>query len=80
MREGSLLIWNQEVVHGSQPNSSSNWRVAQFIKAFRAAPLGPDRAAARAATVKRLIAEAGTAAEVTELGKAVFFGEGSAIS
>ena len=35
MRAGSLLVWNQEVVHGSQPNASENWRLAQFIKAFK---------------------------------------------
>jgi hypothetical protein len=67
-----LLIWDQEVVHGSQPNSSDEWRLAQFIKAFRKGPLTCERAAARKRAVGRLIAAAGTAHDVTPLGSVVF--------
>lgn len=34
MREGSVLIWNQTLIHGTSPNNSSNCRMAQFMKAF----------------------------------------------
>jgi hypothetical protein len=34
MKEGSLLIWDQTVFHGTQPNSSQTSRMAQFIKGF----------------------------------------------
>jgi ectoine hydroxylase-related dioxygenase (phytanoyl-CoA dioxygenase family) len=34
MREGSVLMWNQIVAHGTRPNYSSRCRTAQFLKAF----------------------------------------------
>jgi hypothetical protein len=34
MRRGTLLIWDNRMPHGSQPNNSSNPRMAQFIKMF----------------------------------------------
>lgn len=34
LREGSVLIWDQTVMHGTQPNASSSCRTAQFLKAF----------------------------------------------
>jgi ectoine hydroxylase-related dioxygenase (phytanoyl-CoA dioxygenase family) len=34
MREGSVLIWDQRVLHGSAPNQSLNCRMAQYLKAF----------------------------------------------
>lgn len=34
MRQGSVLIWNQTMVHGTAPNESSRCRLAQFLKAF----------------------------------------------
>jgi len=43
MRAGSLLIWDQRVVHGSAHNNSGNFRVAQFIKAFRRSFAGDER-------------------------------------
>lgn len=72
MRAGSLLVWDQEVVHGSQPNTSENWRLAQFIKAFKKEPVSQKRRATRSAAVSTLIADAGLEAEVTLLGKEVF--------
>ena len=40
---GSLLIWDQRVVHGSAHNNSGNFRIAQFIKAFRRVFVGDER-------------------------------------
>ncbi len=34
MREGSVLIWNQTMMHGTCPNYSSRHRLAQFMKVF----------------------------------------------
>ena len=34
MRPGSVLIWNQTLAHGTQPNASHRNRTAQFLKAF----------------------------------------------
>lgn len=34
MREGSVLLWHQTMMHGSQPNRSSACRHAQFLKAY----------------------------------------------
>lgn len=32
--QGSVLIWDQTMFHGSAPNTSSSCRMAQFMKAF----------------------------------------------
>jgi len=34
MKAGSVLIWNQTLAHGTQPNASRRNRAAQFLKAF----------------------------------------------
>lgn len=34
MREGSVLIWDQRVLHGTAPNRSYRCRLAQYLKAF----------------------------------------------
>ena len=34
VREGSFLIWDQRVCHGSAPNDSDRARIAQFLKGF----------------------------------------------
>ena len=52
LKQGSLLIWDQRCVHGSRPNASSRVRMAQFIRAFRRAPLSMERARARAQAIK----------------------------
>jgi len=47
MRQGSVLVWLQTVMHGTEPNASANTRFAQFVKAFsRSAVFGPNGAAA----------------------------------
>lgn len=32
--QGSVLIWDQRVAHGTAPNQSSRCRMAQYLKAF----------------------------------------------
>eukprot|EP00041_Stephanoeca_diplocostata_P009395 m.144660 g.144660 ORF g.144660 m.144660 type:complete len:488 (-) comp17721_c0_seq1:41-1504(-) len=65
LRAGSFLLWNQELVHGSQPNNASpSWRVAQFIKAFRTAGVSSQRLQRRACAVEKRIREAGLWEEV----------------
>jgi ectoine hydroxylase-related dioxygenase (phytanoyl-CoA dioxygenase family) len=54
MRAGSLLIWDQRIVHGAAHNDSSNFRLAQFIKAFRRSPISDTRLSLRS---KRIEAE-----------------------
>lgn len=34
MREGSVLIWDQRVIHGTAPNKSYRCRMAQYLKAY----------------------------------------------
>lgn len=34
LRQGSVLIWDQRMMHGSSPNDSLRCRFAQFLKAF----------------------------------------------
>jgi len=34
MRQGSVLVWTQTLMHGTEPNDSENTRHAQFVKAF----------------------------------------------
>ena len=65
-------MWNQEVVHGSVPNGSTAWRLAQFVKAFPSAPVGKERAQRRAAAVRAHVDRAGLLGSVTPLGRAVF--------
>lgn len=47
MRAGSLLIWDQRVVHGSSPNHSNKIRAAQFIRAFQRSGVSSGRFKAR---------------------------------
>merc|ERR1712216_183248 len=59
MRSGSMLLWNQLVVHGSVANNSQNFRMAQFLTGFRAGRLTPARAWARMAAVRKQVEAAG---------------------
>ena len=46
--QGSVLIWNQMLMHGTSPNYSTNCRLAQYLKAYsRRAVFGADGGAAR---------------------------------
>lgn len=55
IRAGSLLVWDQRVVHGSQPNDSTNFRMAQFIKAFRVHRLPQERLRLRSKAVLKFV-------------------------
>ena len=57
IRAGSLLLWDQRLVHGSVPNDSENYRMAQFVKAFRAKTCTGARLAARTAAIRSNIDE-----------------------
>eukprot|EP00037_Helgoeca_nana_P008613 m.76649 g.76649 ORF g.76649 m.76649 type:complete len:446 (-) comp19048_c0_seq1:133-1470(-) len=72
MRAGSIVLWNQETVHGSQPNRSGAWRVAQFIKAFPTTAISAERAKRRREAVCRGIADAGTTQFVSPDGMEAF--------
>eukprot|EP01102_Stenamoeba_stenopodia_P014460 TRINITY_DN4804_c0_g1_i1.p1 TRINITY_DN4804_c0_g1~~TRINITY_DN4804_c0_g1_i1.p1 ORF type:complete len:378 (-),score=72.37 TRINITY_DN4804_c0_g1_i1:232-1365(-) len=56
MRQGSLVIWDQKIPHGSKPNKSSRFRAAQFLRMFPAETVVPARAKARAAAVRNELA------------------------
>jgi hypothetical protein len=72
MRAGSLLLWNQTLVHGAEPNASSRTRVAQFVRGFRAGEMGSARADTRAQAVRRELQMEGVMGELTELAPHVF--------
>ena len=72
MREGSFLIWDQRVAHGSAPNASDRPRMAQFVKRFMRRGAGAARLARRAARIRVELARAGTSGEVSALGWRVF--------
>lgn len=59
MRAGSMLLWNHCVAHGSKANSSGNFRMAQFLRGFRACELSVEQSLARAALVHAYIKEDG---------------------
>ncbi len=75
LRRGSLLLWNQMTVHGAVPNASSNFRVAQFVRGFRAGEMTPSRARRRGAAVRRELDRAGVQEEQLDTAMAahVFF-------
>ena len=71
-RAGSLLLWNQELAHGSRPNSSRSWRVAQFVRGVREDGLSPARREARARAVWARLGAAGLGGAVTARGHQLF--------
>eukprot|EP01046_Picozoa_sp_COSAG06_P015786 COSAG06_NODE_1023_length_11042_cov_2.398337_1_plen_2013_part_00 len=72
MRAGSLVLWNQTLVHGAVPNASKNIRVAQFVRGFRAGELAPGRSERRARAVTRELKLAGVLGELGPLAPHVF--------
>ncbi|CAE8633016.1 unnamed protein product [Polarella glacialis] len=59
LRAGSLLLWNQLVVHGSRANNSEAFRLGQFVRGFRAGEMTSDRAWARMRAVRHQLGSAG---------------------
>lgn len=84
MRQGSALMWNQTVMHGTEPNASANTRMAQFLKAFsRSGILSAEcdevscqantaRLARRARALQKALEEHGSDGIVTGLGMRMF--------
>jgi ectoine hydroxylase-related dioxygenase (phytanoyl-CoA dioxygenase family) len=60
LKQGSVLLWDQTVMHGSAPNESLSNRMAQFVKAFPRACVDADRLARRSAALEILLRENGT--------------------
>ena len=73
-REGSYVVWDQRLVHGTAPNDSSRPRMAQFVKGFRKSKVSAGRLARRSERVRLEIKRAGaeTEAVVSELGRKLF--------
>ena len=72
LREGDFLVWDQRVVHGSQPNRSAAPRMAQFVKGFRRAAVSAQRRSRRAAVVARELRDAGLLDAQPALARRVF--------
>ena len=74
MREGSVLIWNQTMAHGSSPNHSKNCRYAQFLKAFprSSSCISENRLLRRSRALKELLQRHAAYDLVTDIGKKVF--------
>ena len=73
-REGSYVLWDQRVAHGTAPNDSSRARIAQFVKGFRKSGVSAGRARRRSERVRLEIQRAGaeTRAVVSDLGRKLF--------
>eukprot|EP00026_Physarum_polycephalum_P012487 Phypoly_transcript_12801.p1 GENE.Phypoly_transcript_12801~~Phypoly_transcript_12801.p1 ORF type:complete len:192 (+),score=20.48 Phypoly_transcript_12801:465-1040(+) len=73
-RAGSLVVWDQRTIHGSDANDSSRARYAQFVKYFPATPMHEERQARRKAEIADRLQEANFTAEsgLTELGSKLF--------
>eukprot|EP01031_Cornospumella_fuschlensis_P028171 gene28171-34019_t len=72
LREGSVLVWDQRVLHGTQPNNSSRCRFAQYLRAGERYAGRGERLQRRAQAVLRGLREAGAEQEVSELGTCLF--------
>jgi hypothetical protein len=72
VRQGSFLLWDQRVAHGSQPNDSDKHRIAQFIKAVRREPVSARRQQRRSNVIETAMTAAGTIDLLTPLGRRVF--------
>jgi len=70
-KAGSCIIWDQRTVHGSRPNNSDKQRYAQFFK-MSPVPETPERATARATSLRKLFEKVGCMNDITEHGKLVF--------
>ena len=72
MRAGSLVLWNQCLVHGAVPNASKNCRVAQFVRGFRAGEMSISRNERRQRAIIRELKLAGSLGELGGLAPHVF--------
>jgi ectoine hydroxylase-related dioxygenase (phytanoyl-CoA dioxygenase family) len=72
MRQGSMVIWDQRMPHGSKGNDGSRFRAAQFIRMFPAKFVIAARGKARAESIVAKLWRMKTQIEVTDHGKVVF--------
>jgi hypothetical protein len=70
MRAGSLLIWDQRLVHGSVQNDSTNFRLAQFVKAFRRKNFSQARLHYRAKRVNEELSKLACVADLSDASRA----------
>jgi ectoine hydroxylase-related dioxygenase (phytanoyl-CoA dioxygenase family) len=72
-RAGSMVLWDQQTAHGSQPNDSENIRYAQFFKIFPASyVLTEERRKKRSSRIAQLVEQKGFQESLTPLGKRMF--------
>lgn len=71
-RAGSVVIWNQNTIHGSAPNDSAVPRYAQFIKVFEKPTNQEQRLKRRREKLLKIISELNFQTELTDLGRKVF--------
>jgi len=64
--------YTQRLVHGSRCNDSSKPRIAQFVRAFRRAPVSAERMKHRSAVIEREMRKENTLHLLTDLGRQVF--------
>ncbi|EGC37333.1 hypothetical protein DICPUDRAFT_46602 [Dictyostelium purpureum] len=57
MRKGDMVVWNQQMPHGSMANNSDNHRMAQFLKIFPQSNISPKRYKARKEAMERILKE-----------------------
>lgn len=72
LRQGSLLVWDQRVVHGSTPNKSTSSRQAVPIRAFSQQAVSEKRANERGLAIEKQLDACGFREELTDLGRKVF--------
>lgn len=76
LRAGSVLIWDQTMVHGSSPNMGTNQcRMAQFLKAFPGRKaISPDRLQKRADALIKALLKRGIDIDIdiSDIGRKVF--------
>jgi len=65
-----LLIWDQRIVHGSVQNDSNNFRLAQFVKAFRRKNFSQARLHHRAKRVNEELAKLACVADLSDASRA----------
>lgn len=75
MRAGSVVIWDQRLIHGSTTNKSNRMRYGIPIRFFSTDQMSFKRAKNRSETLRRIMKENGFDQELTAIGRKVFFGE-----
>lgn len=69
--QGSIIIWNQKMAHGTRPNSSDRPRAIQFIKMFPKRTFSEKRLKCRSKALRKLFAQ-NKFTSISKIGKIVF--------